>query len=600
MSSFESGVVWFFSFLSLGLILFFAYKISYRLGIKKALYRTSYIILSVIFAFLLAPVFNRVLFTADLSKFNIELTYRNQKFYTIIDYIEEVLAHSDFFNDLYEYFPSLKQLFMDFPEVILAPITYVILFSFFIILFLPLYLYLSYKRKRRVLYERKDNKSHHVWAGILGCVHAVLIISIILTPINGFNRVYHAAINDTLDPKYNSICEENEALQKYSYVCEWIDIYNSTIYANVGGENTINDYVFDALTRIASEDGYTSVSKEASLIIKGSIVLDQSGLLDSVSNEVIPLDAIVNNTLSDRDIDIIIETLRDSKYSQDILLELGELVVNTLDSLVHEFLNYDDFSTEYILTNENVISEIKVVLRAIKSLSGTNLLNEIMNAKDVIFNFVETYPMHNLDDIGVFGFIVNLVNSIDMDNFQIFVEALHESDTFRKLIPYAIDKLFYEFGFNFVPNETDVLDKFYYFWDFGRLVKKYQPNDFFDLMVKMSNDDLVLLATLFENVIDSPATKGFIDFIFSNVFVDFSVYSLSDIYKIENWQDEVFYIRDFCAIMYDLRATGDVSISAVIDLLKNSDSQAVQIIVNVFQRNLDLFIEIFITGGPLL
>ena len=202
--------------------------------------------------------------------------------------------------------------------------------------------------------------------------------------------------------------------------------------------------------------------------------------------------------------------------------------------------------------------------------------------------------------LGVFGFIVNLVNSIDMDNFQIFVEALHESDTFRKLIPYAIDKLFYEFGFNFVPNETDVLDKFYYFWDFGRLVKKYQPNDFFDLMVKMSNDDLVLLATLFENVIDSPATKGFIDFIFSNVFVDFSVYSLSDIYKIENWQNEVFYIRDFCAIMYDLRATGDVSISAVIDLLKNSDSQAVQIIVNVFQRNLDLFIEIFITGGPLL
>jgi hypothetical protein len=52
--------------------------------------------------------------------------------------------------------------------------------------------------------------------------------------------------------------------------------------------------------------------------------------------------------------------------------------------------------------------------------------------------------------------------------------------------------------------------------------------------------------------------------------------------------------------MYNLRATGDVSISAVIDLLENSDSQAVQIIVNVFQRNLDLFIEIFITGGPLL
>jgi DNA gyrase subunit A len=43
---------------------------------------------------------------------------------------------------------------MDFPQVIFIPFTYVICFLLISLLLLPLYLYLSYKRKRRVLYDK--------------------------------------------------------------------------------------------------------------------------------------------------------------------------------------------------------------------------------------------------------------------------------------------------------------------------------------------------------------------------------------------------------------------------------------------------------------
>ena len=131
MSTMGSFIVWCLSFLVFFLVLYISYKVSYRLGIKKALYRTTYILLSVIFAFVLTPTLNRKLFNYDLRQFDIILTYKGNEFYTLIDYIEEVIAHSKILNDIYAYVPSLKDLFMDFPEVVLC-ISYNLVASLFV------------------------------------------------------------------------------------------------------------------------------------------------------------------------------------------------------------------------------------------------------------------------------------------------------------------------------------------------------------------------------------------------------------------------------------------------------------------------------------
>ena len=603
MSSLEKNFIFFVSFLVFLLILFVSYIISYKLGIKKALYRTTYIILSVIFAFVLAPVLNDGLFNLNLTEFNVTLNYEGESFKTLADYIEEVIVHNDFLNDIYKYFPSLKDLFMDFPEVVLAPITYVLLFIIFIILWMPLYLYLSYKRKRRILYDRKENKDYRVWAGIIGAVQCIFLISIILTPINGFNRIYHSAIEETLDDEYHSLCEEIESLSKYSKYCDLIDMYDSTIFAKLGGRDSLNNYVFDSLTRISYSDGYTNIGKEATLIMKSSIILDQSGIFEEVANSengVIPLSWLMNNNLNDEDVNLIIDTLRKSKYSENLLIELSDLIVNTLDNLINEFLEYDTIVIDYTMDEDMVVEEIKTGLKAIGILSRTNLLNEILKTKDIVVDFIENYPEYLLDDIVVFNFIVRLVNSLNLENFEYFVDCLFESSIFNKTIPHVIDKFFGDFGFKFVSTNGDVLEQFYNFLDFGKLVKKYQPNDFFEFMMLISDEDLLCFCELFQYVLMSRETNDFIDFIFGVAFAEINGVFFEDIYKISNWAEEVFVVRDFCAILYEYRVRDVIDISGLLSFLSNQESEVAQIILRIIQSNVKLFIEVFIAGEELL
>lgn len=600
MSAIGSFIVWSLSFLVFFLILYISYKVSYRLGIKKALYRTSYILLSVIFAFILTPTLNRKLFHYDLRKIDMVLNYKGVEFYTLIDYIEEVIAHNEFLNDIYAYVPSLKDLFMDFPEVVLAPITYVVLFFVFLIIWMPLYLYLSYKRKRRILYDREDNKTHRVWAGLLGCVQCIFVFSTVLTPVNGFNRIYQDSINETLDKEYDSICEENEILSQYSKICDTISIYDSSVLADLGGKGGFNNFVFDSITRISYDGKYTNISKEASLMIKGTIVLDQSGLLDVLysDTEIIPTSLIVNNTLSDEDIDIIANTLSESKYSEEVLLELGDLVTNTLNSLLSDIFNYQDLTLDYSMSREKVVSEIKVILKAIEMLSGTTLLDQIFEIAEKIKYFVENVPEYKIDEFVVFDFILDLVNGADLDELETLVEYLFESSTFNKVLPYILDSVFYDAGFRFVATNGDVLDQFYNFMDFARIVKKYQINDPLKLVASLDDEDAILAAEVFQYMANCAETRGFVDFIFGEAFQDFEYYSMSELYAIPNWANEAFLIRDFCGIMYDIiRETGQINYEKIRNLLENDESPFVQMLIGFFRRNLIDILDTALKGG---
>ena len=395
------------------------------------------------------------------------------------------------------------------------------------------------------------------------------------------------------------MCDEVEALNKYSKYCYLIDAYDATVFAHFGSSKSINGYMFDSLTRISYDGGYTSVAEEATLIMKSSIVLDQSGLFSALSkgDDVIPMELIINNNLSDSDIDVIIETISNSKYSSDLLLELGDLVVNTLDDLLSRYLGYEGFALDYFMTNEEIISEIKVALKAIKFLSGSELLKQILNVKDIVEDFVNNYPMYDLDDIGVFSFIVNLVNAFDIEDFVAFSDYLFESSILNKIVPHVIDEFLGEFGFKFVQYEGDVKKILLAFMEFGKLVKKYQPEDFFTFIVRLNDDELELFANLCVELLNSEETKYFGDFVFGAAFADFDVYSLENILAIDNWDEEIYGIREICYIMHDYRSKNEIDISALVDFALNSDYKVADIFLSIFQRNLDYFVKLILTGG---
>jgi len=279
---------------------------------------------------------------------------------------------------------------------------------------------------------------------------------------------------------------------------------------------------------------------------------------------------------------------------------LGDVAVNTLNNFVQQFIGYESYNFNNNLTIDEMISEIKVVLGAIKLLSGSNLVNQILDAREIVVEFNKDAYDYKLDDIAVFSFIKKLVNSVDIDEFQRLCDYLYQSQIFYKTVPYILDSAFNEFGFNFVLNEDTVLDQFYIFMDFARLIKKYQPEDFFELMSVMEDEDLLLLSELAEYVMSSKETQNFVYFLFGKVFEEIEVYSMSDIFGIKDWGKEIYFLRDFCVLIREYRVKGELDVWGMLNFLKNKNSQLAKIILNIIQRNLDYFIECVLSGEELL
>ncbi len=598
MSLVERCLVWIISFLIFLLLLFIGYKVSYKLGIKKALYRTTYILLCVVMAFVFAPWVNNELLSYDLSNFNITLCYKDKCFTTLIDYIEEVIVHSDFLNDMYKYFPSLKDLFMDFPQVILVPLVYVVLFFVFLIVWLPLYLYLSYKRKRRILYERKDNRSHRIWAGVLGSVQVIFVVSVLFAPLNGVSRIYQNSTNDTLKNKNGTLCDERKEFEKYRFYCDILEIYDSTVFANIGGNNSISDYTFNALTRISYEDEYTSMSEEATLIIKSGIILNNSGLLDSLSSDssTIPASVLVKNNLTSEDIDIIAETLSSSKYSADVVEELGIVVVNTLNDMMKVVLQDYSFDIGLSLSGEELVKEIKIGLNALTVLGSSDLLDDLLRAKDRIEDFVENCPENRKNDRVVLSFLLDLANLLDLDQFEMFCEYLFESKIFSDVIPYILDYAFKSIGFNFLVVGGDVLDQFYNVMDFVKLLKKYQTPDILEFVQFLNDDEMILMGEILDYMVNSSDARGVILNLLNLIFGNMQ-YSPDDVISISDWNKEVYYIRDICVVAKKVRDGGSVSREDIAYFLsKRNESQSIKFFIDVLQLNLDYFISIIGSG----
>lgn len=587
MSLSESVLMWIVSFLIFLGILFFSYKISYKLGIKKALYRTTYILISIIFAFAITPVVTNQFFNMDLTKFDIVLRYKDKSFVTIIDYLEEVVVHSEFLNSLYAYFPSLKELFMDFPQLLFAPIVYVLLFVFFMILWLPLYLYLSYKRKRRILYDREDNKAHRVWAGILGVVQTIFLFSIVLSPINGINRMYQNSIRNTLDEEYDSLCDGNEFLKEYEKYCQILEIYDSTVFATLGGNKSLSNYTFDSLTRITYNGGYTTLAKETSLIVKSGIVLNQSGLIDVMSQgvETIPIPLLVSENFEEEDIDIIVDTLSNSKYSEDLLVEIEDLAYNTFNDLVNEVIMGEKITLDISMTREEAIEEIKVVLKVLPMLVSTTLISDIETVKAKIENFVYNVPDNRVDDMVVISFLVDLFESVNLDEIEILCEYLLESKIVNNVLPYILNSAFGDIGFNFLVGNVDVLEQVYNFLDLARLFKKYKPIGFFEFILELNDEELALVGDIINYLCSSDDSVDVIRNLFSTVFVEFDYVPITDILNVTDWSKEMYVLRDICEIVRGIVREEEVNVDLIWKVWKNDNSEIAAIGRKIVKSN---------------
>lgn len=561
------------SILVLLLILFISYKIGYKAGIKKSLYRITYISISVLLAFIISPYLTEYVLNYNLYPSGKAIMYNELHFYRIIDFIEEVIVHNEILNDIYNLFPSLKKLLIDFPQVLFIPFAYVITFVLNLLFLLPLYLFFSYKRPKRVLYETTVKNCDRVWAGILTIVQSIFLISIIFTPINGLTRVYNESKQGLIEENDN-ICRQNEYLKKYEIGCKVIEGYNSSIFSLIG-RNPVNAYIYDSLTRISYSDSETSLNLELVSIARAGVILNKTGLLEAVNVEdfedVSKLDF---TSLTEEDIDIVVEAFNQSLYTKDIVYEVYEWSKDYLDWLMQDLI---DKKQNLLYTYDDIVRELKIVLKAINFLmDNPSYLENITNIYRLIKDFAEA-SLHLTPGSPGLRLFFDILQTLDIDSTIRFYEILKHSSIYNDIIP----KIFVNFlnkhdiNVSFDKNTQEMNIAMVYVLNIANMIKKYSYNrDILQILNDLKKDELFYFASFVE-FLSTSKTMNTMAYDLIKFGVDYAQIKLDlpieVVYKIKDWYRELELVQMVIQIVYTNKTTGVIDYDKAIYALKNYD-----------------------------
>ena len=533
--------------------LFVSYKKGKRQGIKKALYKITYRCLCVIIAFVLAPYVNEYILNYDLYDIEKYIYYDGMYFYRIIDFIEEVIVHHPILNDIYNLIPSLKNVLMDFPQVLFIPITYVLLFLSLSILFYPLYLFFSYRRKKRDLYERQYKDRGAVWAGILNAVQSVFLISIILTPINGLTRIYKEASKDLISKEEN-ICMQNEYLAKYQIACELIEGYNSSVFAFVG-RNPVNVYIYDSLTTVDYGGGNTKLSVEIVSVARAGLVLTKTGLLNAINADNFEDVTSLNfQGLTEEDIDVMVEAFENSLYTQDVVYEVYEWSKAYLDWLFSDYVK-KDFQTIY--SYDEMIKELKIILKAINYiLDHPEALKNVKTIYTIINNYLQG------TDTGVSGvsrdvkLFFDLVYSVNVDSLLELYALLEESRIYNDFIPEVLKNVFESMNvrFEYEKAPEDFNTTIVYLLNIAKMFQNHKYiYDIIHLIADLSFEEVHYIGKFGEFAFNSESVKYLFRDLLEYLFVTRNIQlevPLETFYEIKDWPRELELVNLVMKVVY--------------------------------------------------
>jgi len=425
------------SLLLLALFMYINYLIGKKRGLKKSLYQITYRCICVIVAFIISPYLNDYILNYDLYETGRAIRYNGLHFYRIIDFIEEVIVHNEVLNDIYNLFPSLKNLLMDFPQVIFIPFTYVISFILISLFLFPFYCFFAHQKNKRILYEKPHSNKDKIWAGVISSVQSVFLVSIILTPLNGLSRIYKESSEELISEETN-ICNQNEYLIKYEFACKIIEGYNSSVFGLLG-QIPSNKYIYDSLTRINYDNKDTSLNKEVVSIAKAGIILNKTGLLTAISVEDFEDVSKLNfKGLTDEDIDIIVQAFEESLYTKDVLYDVYEWSKQYFEWLMQDLIE-GDFKVEY--GYEDIISELRIILRTANYvLNNEKFLTSIKNVYKVIDDYI-TNPVYYPNIYSDVKMFFDVVYNLDIDSTMTVYNYLKDSRIYNDVVPRILEKL---------------------------------------------------------------------------------------------------------------------------------------------------------------
>ena len=490
-------IVFTVSLLILCFILYLMFIIGKKQGIKKSLYKISYRAICIVFSFVTAPYINEYLVNYNLYDIGKSIKYNGLHFYRFIDFFEEIIVHNEVLNDIYNLIPSLKNLLMDFPQVLFIPFTYVIVFIITSILLFPIYLYVTRKKENEVLYDGPVKKSPEIWAGILNCVQFIFVISVILTPINGLTRIYKESTNNLISDNSN-ICEETKYIDKYALACSIIEGYNSSALGLLG-ENPINKKLYNSLTRINYGDKNTNLNNEVVSIARAGVVLNKTGLLSAI--EVESFEEVNNlnlHSLTSEDIDVVIEAFKQSLYTKDVMYELYDWSKSYLDWILVTLVGEEyEFNYEY----DDVVEELEIILRTLNYiLNKTEFLNNINEIYMIINRFIKD-PITGTNIPADIRLFFDVVYTLDLETLKDIFTHLKESRIYQDVVPQILENVLRPAGLrvSFSDNPEELNQGILHLFDIIDIIKNHAyVYDILKLLNDLTKEEL----QQFANAID--------------------------------------------------------------------------------------------------
>lgn len=323
------------------------------------------------------------------------------------NFIVQSIESNDSIKTFLGYSPGLRTIIVECPEIVISPILFIVLVLIGLPLSFPIYwIYLIFYEIiakcvfKRTKYARDENGNYvrnekgkkikvkrpkkRLLGGLLRGAQGVVLICVTLLPVNFVNRIYNRAKAKADLDDGETLCTLDSSLEKYKDLCGYMDLYNETIFAKLGGENSIDKIITDKLTTIEYGNKELNLENELSSVAVSAVLLYESGVMDLFVNGQLVLEETDFSTIKFDKLDALIDSLFDSTLINELSIAGVRYVMNEVasDKLIEVFKDDDIVSKLDYTTSAEVEAELKDIISILKLAVEKNIDDAVIQNKD--------------------------------------------------------------------------------------------------------------------------------------------------------------------------------------------------------------------------
>ncbi len=435
------------------LVILFCFGLGVIRGRYKSIRRVSYFLLVAILLWAFMIPLTRFVLNFEINSFGIV---------TLKDYIINFIESNEEISKFLDKSVELRRIVESYPEVIVSPLLFVVLMIVIVPILYPLYwlyvlLYnliakLVFKRNKYMVDEtgkvlrndkgkkvKVDRKAHRLQGGLISIAQGLMFVGVTLLPLNFVNRVVSNTVKETNYDSAASICSLDN-FKDFEEYCKYLDMYNDTIFAKIGGNKSLDKYINDHMTTIKIDDWELNLEDELTQTMVSVVLLEDSGLLELFMSGDIDLANINWSKINFDKIDMLIDALFDSNTLSSVIeTGVNYVLSEALKDRLIDLLKDDDIVSK--LTYENK-DEIKADLKEVSS-----------TIRYIVEKEMYKLIVDNVDNP------VLIVNGVNESDIEVVLNKLLSVKILSKAMPSVVKAYGEKYGVNEIGNMSDELNE---------------------------------------------------------------------------------------------------------------------------------------------